>query len=86
MPNKVFWQGSLLHYFFLQNKSTADAHRILVEIHSDNALSDTTCRDWFRRFKNNNFEVKDKERSAAPKELLDEELENLLHQDSGRTL
>ncbi|KAG5322384.1 MOS1T transposase, partial [Pseudoatta argentina] len=36
------------------------------EANSDNALSDTTCRDWFRRFKNNDFELEDKERSGAP--------------------
>ena len=40
-------------------------YRILVETYSDHALSDTTCRDWFRHFKNNDFEVKDKEQSGT---------------------
>ncbi|KAG5315597.1 MOS1T transposase, partial [Pseudoatta argentina] len=48
-------------------KSAAEAHRILVQTYGDNALSDTTCRDWFRRFKNNDFQLEDKERSGAPK-------------------
>ncbi|KAG5307607.1 MOS1T transposase, partial [Pseudoatta argentina] len=68
VPNKVYLRGILLHYF-IQKKSAAEAHRILVQTYGDNALSDTTCRDWFRRFKSNDFELEDKERSGAPKKL-----------------
>ena len=68
VQNKVYLRGILFHYF-IQNKSAAEAHRILVETYSDNALSDTTCRDWFRRFKNNDFKLEDKERSGALKIL-----------------
>ncbi|KAG5318072.1 MOS1T transposase, partial [Pseudoatta argentina] len=53
VPNKVYLQGILLHYF-IQKKSAAEAYRILVQTYGDNALSDTTCRDWFRRFKTKN--------------------------------
>ncbi|KAG5307761.1 MOS1T transposase, partial [Pseudoatta argentina] len=79
VPNKVYLRGILLHYF-IQKKSAAEAHRILVQTYDDNALSDTTCRDWFRRFKNNDFELEDKERSGAPKKFQDKELEQLLLQ------
>ncbi|KAG5322234.1 MOS1T transposase, partial [Pseudoatta argentina] len=78
VPNKVYLRGILLHYF-IQKKSAAEAHRILVQTYGDNALSDTTCsRDWFRRFKNNDFELENKERSGAPKKFQDKELEQLL--------
>ncbi|KAG5322262.1 MOS1T transposase, partial [Pseudoatta argentina] len=50
------------------------------------ALSDTACRDWFRRFKNNDFELEDKERSSAPKKFQDKELEQLLDEDPSQTL
>jgi len=43
-------------------KSTAESHRMLVEAYVDNALSETTCRDWFRRFNDNNFDLSDKKR------------------------
>ncbi|KAG5318593.1 MOS1T transposase, partial [Pseudoatta argentina] len=66
VPNKVYLRGILLHYF-IQKKAAAEAHRILVQTYDDNALSDTTCRDWFRCFKNNDFKLEDKERSGAPK-------------------
>ncbi|KAG5317617.1 MOS1T transposase, partial [Pseudoatta argentina] len=77
VPNKVYLRGILLHYF-IQKKSAAEAHRILVQTYGDNALSDTTCRGWFRRFKNNDFQLEDKERSGAPTKFQDKELEQLL--------
>ncbi|KAG5317142.1 MOS1T transposase, partial [Pseudoatta argentina] len=82
VPNKVYLRGILLHYF-IQKKSAAEAHRSLVQTYGDNALSDTTCRDWFRRFKNNDFELEDKERSGAPKKFQDKELEQLLDTITG---
>ncbi|GBP22803.1 Mariner Mos1 transposase [Eumeta japonica] len=85
VPNKVYLRGILLHYF-IQKKSAAEAHRILAETYGENALSDTTCRDWFRCSKNNDFELEDKERSGAPKKFEDEKLEELLNQDRCQTL
>ncbi|KAG5324946.1 MOS1T transposase, partial [Pseudoatta argentina] len=85
VPNKVHSRGILLHYF-IQKKSAAEAHRIIVQTYDDNALSDTTCRDWFRPFKNNDFELEDKERSGAPKKFQDKELEQLLDEDPSQTL
>ncbi|KAG5327773.1 MOS1T transposase, partial [Pseudoatta argentina] len=85
VPNKVYLRGILLHYF-IQKKSAAEAHRILVQTYGDNALSDTTCRDWFRRFKNNDFQLEDKERSGAPKKFQDKELEQILDEDPSQTL
>ncbi|KAG5325823.1 MOS1T transposase, partial [Pseudoatta argentina] len=85
VPNKVYLRGILLHYF-IQKKSAAEAYRILVQTYGDNALSDTTCRDWFRRFKNNDFELEDKERSGAPKKFEDKELEQLLDKHPSQTL
>ena len=80
VPKKVYLRGILL-YYFIQKKSAAEAHRILVETYGDHALSKTTCRDRFRRFRNNDFDVEDKERSGAPKKFEEEELEALLHED-----
>ena len=48
----------------------------------DHALSQTTYKDWLRRFKNIDFDVEDKERSSAPKKSKHEELETLLDEDS----
>lgn len=85
VPSKEYLRGILLHYF-IQKKSAAEAHRILVETYGEHALSETTCRDWFRRFKNNDFDLGDKERSGAPRKFEDEELEELLNEDPCQTL
>ncbi|KAG5314671.1 MOS1T transposase, partial [Pseudoatta argentina] len=82
---RLYLRGILLHYF-IQKKSAAEAHRILVQTYDDNALSDTTCRTWFRRLKNNDFELEGKERSGAPKKFQDKELEQLLDEDPSQTL
>ena len=84
-PNKVHLRRILLHYF-IQNKFATEAHRILVETYGDNALSDTTCRDWFRCFKNNDFKLELKERFGATKKFEDKELEEILDEDRSQTL
>ena len=83
MLKKVYVQGILL-YYFIQKKSVAKVHRIFVETYNDHALLETACRDWLRHFKNNDFDVedKDKERSGTQKKFENEELEALLREDS----
>ena len=62
----------------IQKKSAAESHRILVQTYGDKALSDTTCRDWFKRFENNDFELDAKDSFGAPNKFEDENLEELL--------
>ena len=46
---------------------------MLVEAYNDNALSETACRDWFRKFKSGDFDVEDKERLGQPKKVEDDD-------------
>ena len=82
VPNEAYLQGILLQYF-IRKKSAAE---IPVEIYGDNALSDTTCRDAFRRFKSSDFKLEEKERSGAPNKFEDKELEEILDEDRSQTL
>ena len=50
---------------------------MLVEVYNDSAPSDKTCREWFRRFKSDNFDMKNKERSGQPRACEDKELQAL---------
>ena len=50
-------------------KSAAESHRLLQEAYDEHALSETTCRDWFRQFKNGDFDIKDKEYPGQPKKF-----------------
>jgi len=54
---------------------------MLVEVYDDTAPIDKSCREWFRRFKDRGFSVKDKPRSGQPKKFEDKELEALLEED-----
>ena len=81
MPKKVYLWVNILHYF-IQKKSAAEAYRILIETYSDHALSEITCRNWFRHLKNNDFDIEDKECSGTLKKFEDEELAVLLHEHS----
>jgi len=50
----------LLHYFDLK-KTTAEAHRLLSEMYGDDTSSKRTYKVWFERFRNGDFDVRDKE-------------------------
>lgn len=75
----------ILVYFFNLKKSAAEAHQLLVEAYGEGALSERTCREWFQKFKNGDFDVEDKDRSGRPKIYEDAELEELLEEDSSQT-
>ena len=68
IPEKRHSQEVLLFLFNIK-KTSAESCRMLVEAYGHNAPFKSTCRQWFRRFKNQNFNLKDKERKEAPKDL-----------------
>jgi len=51
----------------------------------DAALSERSCREWFQKIKNGEFDVEDKKRNRRPKVYEDTELEALLDEDSCQT-
>jgi len=73
---------ALLHYFILK-KNAAEMHRLLVNIYDKHASSNI-CKEWFRRFKNGNFDVRDKECEGALKKF--EELQAWFEEDPCRSL
>jgi len=74
----------ILIFYFNWKKSTAKAHRMLVEVYGDTAPTDKSCREWFRCSKNGDFSVEDKPRSRQPKKFEDKELEALLEEDQSQ--
>lgn len=84
VPNNRHLQEVLL-FFFHSKKTAAEAHRELQKVYGDAALSETTCHDWFRRFKDGDFHVDDRSREGRPKTFEDAELEALLDEDPCQT-
>ena len=61
----------MLIFFFHSKKTAAEVHWELQKVYEDAALSKTTCRDWFRRFKDVDFDVDDRPREGRPKSFED---------------
>jgi len=73
VPNNRHLREVLI-FFFHSKKTAAEAHWELQKVYGDAALSETTCRDWFRRFKDGDFDVDDRPREGRPKTFEDAEL------------
>jgi len=54
---------------------------MLVEAYGDNAFSETTSRDWFRRFNDDNFDLSDKKRKNRLRKVEDCQLQAPLDED-----
>ena len=54
---------------------------MLVEAYGDHALLEATCKSWFQRFRNNDFDVRNEERGRQPKKFEDAELQTILDGD-----
>ncbi|GJQ80049.1 putative SET domain and mariner transposase fusion protein [Trypoxylus dichotomus] len=50
-------------------KTAAEAHPELHKVYGGAAVSETTCRDWFRLFRDGDFDVDDRPRGGRPKSL-----------------
>ena len=44
-------------------------HRIFVTVYGEHSLSETKCRDWFRRFKSGDFDLCNKDRGKLRKKF-----------------
>ena len=54
---------------FHSKKTAAEAHRELQKVYGDAAFFRPTCRDWFRRFKDGDFDIDYRKREGRPKNL-----------------
>ena len=70
VPNNCHLREVLIFFFHLK-KTVAEEHRKLQKVYRHAALSETTCRDWLRRFKGGDFDVDDRPREGRPKTFED---------------
>nr|KAF6369381.1 hypothetical protein mMyoMyo1_010727 [Myotis myotis] len=80
---KHVWEV-LINYFILK-KSAAESYCILQEAYGEHAPSQDTCECWFKHFKSDAFDVKDKEHPGQPKKFEDQQLQALLDEDACQT-
>ena len=48
-------------------KSAAEAHRMFSNTYGEAAINERTCREWFQRFKNGDFDVEDRHSGGKEK-------------------
>ena len=70
VPNNRHLREVLI-FFSYSKKTVAEAHRELQKVYGDAVLSEKTCRDWFHRFKDGDFDVDDRPREGRPKTFED---------------
>ena len=70
VPNNRHLREVLI-FFFHSKKTAAEAHRELQKVYGDAALSEATCRNWFRCFKDGDFDVDGRPREGRPKTFKD---------------
>lgn len=80
VPNKSHLREVML-YFFNANWSAAVTYRHMLATYGNRSVSHTTCRQWFRRFREGNFDLKDKLRENRPKKFENHQLQTLLDDD-----
>ena len=56
-------------FSFKMGKSAAETCRNINESFGERVVSETTCRDWFKKFRNEGENIKDKPRSGRPPAL-----------------
>ena len=66
VPNSHHLREVLI-FFFHSKKTAAEAYWELRKVYGDAALSETTCRDWFRRSKVGDFDIDDRPCEGRPK-------------------
>lgn len=74
-----------IRYEFHQGKSVRKACESICSVLGDNIVSKSTCEYWYKRFKEGDFDVSDRERTGPPVKVDDQELQALLDENSCQT-
>jgi len=82
VPGNYDLQIALIFCYHLK-KTAAESHRMLVEAYG--ALGKSQCFEWFKKFKSDDFDVRNKKRGKPPKKFEDSELQALLDEDDAQT-
>ncbi|GFU43281.1 histone-lysine N-methyltransferase SETMAR [Nephila pilipes] len=72
----------LLHLLLIKVLKTAKTARDICAVYGDDAIADRTDRDWYVKFKKENFDFKDTPRSGNPVAFDEELLHQLSHENT----
>jgi len=84
VPGNYDLRTALIFCYHLK-KTAAESHRMLVEAYGEHTLGKSQCFEWFKKFKSDDFDVRNEGRGKPPKKFEDSELQALLDEDDAQT-
>lgn len=72
-------------FAFQLKKNASEATEMICSALGESAITYKTCKKWYQRFRSGDFDLSDRERSGQPRKFEDEELEQLLCENSAQT-
>jgi len=71
-------------FYFRESKNASQTQKKICAVYGESAVDNSTCHKWFRKFRENNFNVSDA-RSERPAETDSNEILALIESDRHRT-
>jgi len=72
---------SIYFSFYLKENTAA----MICAAYEDNAVSHTTCKKWYQKFRQGDFSLEEEPRARRPQKIETDELQVLLHINSAQT-
>ena len=76
----------ILFYYFKKEKKATEARKKLRWVYGRNVVKKRQCQNWFTRFRNGDFSVKDAHRSGRPSKIDDDEMKALVQANKHLTV
>jgi len=77
--DKTHYRHCML-YEFRSHGNATKGHKNICSVYGD-VISLSQCKEWFSRFRSNDFDLKDRPRSGRPSELDNDVLTSLVESD-----
>ncbi|KAL6257781.1 hypothetical protein P5V15_011366 [Pogonomyrmex californicus] len=74
-----------IHFTFHLKKNAAEPTAMICAAYGENAVSHTTCKRWYQKFRQGDFSLEDEPRAGRPQKIETDELQALLDINSAQT-
>ena len=70
-----------MFFYFREGKNAAQAAKMLCDVYGEEAVKDRQCRNWFDKFRSENFSLKDEQSSGRPNQVDDDQIKAIIDSD-----
>jgi len=74
-----------IHFAFHLKRNAAEATAMISVAYGENVVSYTTCKRWYQKFRQGDFNLEDEPRAGRPQEMETDELRALLDINTAQT-